>query len=422
MRPMFLRGRVGERGQAVILVALAASTLLLAVGLAFDAGRLFVARREQQVAADAAAWAGAIAIYNGKGALAARDAAFANAARNGFTDGAGAKVSVFTPPATGAFAGDPSSIEVVIERDVATQFLQGPASGFAHVSGRGVGGASPFRSGHAILALSPTGTAFIANGNGAVTATGGGVVVDSTDPAAAQLLGNGGVNAPYSYIGGGVIITGNASFHPPAQTGHLGAPDPFLYLPGPPIANLPTFVNTRVATTTVLDPGVYVGGITIDANGRAIMRSGTYVLKGGGLTISGNGSMRGETPTTGLLLFNTHDNYPGQPGVCGYIAISGNGVVDLHAAQTGPYAGLLLWQDRACTNLVSITGNGALTTIVGTVYSPTAMIALAGNGTASLTYDAQFIGNAIQWAGNGNITINYRQSNAAAPLLPALVE
>ena len=55
----FWRGTEGERGQALVLIAITFLGMLMAVGLAIDSGQLFVARRTAQEAADAGAYAGA---------------------------------------------------------------------------------------------------------------------------------------------------------------------------------------------------------------------------------------------------------------------------------------------------------------------------------------------------------------------------
>src|SRR5919197_4991852 len=71
-------------GQAIVLVALVFMVLLFAVGLAVDAGQLYSAKRTQQEAADSAAFAGAVVLYQGGNATQVRDAAYADATRNGF--------------------------------------------------------------------------------------------------------------------------------------------------------------------------------------------------------------------------------------------------------------------------------------------------------------------------------------------------
>jgi len=419
----WLASSEGERGQAVVLMALIAGVLLLTIGLAVDAGSLYVSRRTQQAAADAAAWAGAVDLYYGKTSSEARNTAIADAFRNGFSTDPEVTVTAYAPPVSGPHTGDARFIEVIIERQVRTTFLQGAGGRFTLVRARAVGGAMPFQSSHAIFALDREELTFKSNGNGGVLATGGGIKINSDDDEAATAVGNGGVRAPYIHIGGGSSTSGGgAIFSPTPESGLPPDADPFYTMPGPSIDGLPTFRNVRVSGPVTLDPGVYAGGITITANGVAKLRPGLYVFKGGGIKISGGGSIEGEPADGGVLLFNTHDNYPGSRGVCGDIALSGTGKLDLRAQQTGPYAGILLWQDRACTNELTITGNGALTTVVGTIYAPTAHINVSGNGSASHTLDAQFIGTSMDYAGNGTLNLNWINTKVGRPMLPTLVE
>jgi hypothetical protein len=419
----WLAGSDSERGQAVVLMALVAGVLLLTIGLAVDAGSLYVSRRTQQAAADAAAWAGAVELYYKRSASEARDTAIGDAFRNGFSTNAEVTVIANVPPVTGPHAGDPQFIEVIIERQVRTTFLQGAGGVFTLVRARAVGGAMPFQSSHAIMALDRDGQTFKTNGNGGVRANGGGIKINSGASDAGAAVGNGGVYAPYIHVGGGVSTSGgSATFSPTPVRGLPPDADPFFTMPGPPIDGLPTFRNVRVNGAETLDPGVYVGGITITSSGNAKLRPGLYVFKGGGIKITGGGVMEGVTPDTGVLLFNTHNNYPGAAGTCGDIALAGNGKLDLRAQQFGPYAGILLWQDRACTEDLAISGNGTLTTLVGTVYAPTAHINLTGNGSTALTLDAQFISSLMDYAGNAALNLNWINTKVGRPILPTLVE
>jgi Flp pilus assembly protein TadG len=66
-----------EDGQAIVLVALAMSLFLLAaVGLAVDGSTLYTHRQMAQAAADAAAQAGIMSIFDGTNTLTGNAAAF----------------------------------------------------------------------------------------------------------------------------------------------------------------------------------------------------------------------------------------------------------------------------------------------------------------------------------------------------------
>src|SRR5246127_3739904 len=98
-----------ESGQALILVALCLTCILGFVGFATDDGVLLHAKRNLQIAADAAAIAGANEINIDSTQIVA--AAKAASAQNGYTDGVNSvTVTPSNGPADGPHAGDASYV------------------------------------------------------------------------------------------------------------------------------------------------------------------------------------------------------------------------------------------------------------------------------------------------------------------------
>lgn len=94
----------GERGQILVIFALALIVIIGMVGLILDTGSAFAQRRGEQNAADLASLAGANAYMNTTGSVAVRTAAATTAAiaaatRNGYTNGVNG-ASVPTPTVT----------------------------------------------------------------------------------------------------------------------------------------------------------------------------------------------------------------------------------------------------------------------------------------------------------------------------------
>ncbi|HEY8830733.1 MAG TPA: pilus assembly protein TadG-related protein, partial [Candidatus Limnocylindria bacterium] len=155
-------GPEGSGGQAIVMVAIVFMTLMFAVGLALDAGQLFSAKRTQQEAADAGAFAGAVVLFQGGTVLQATQAAIDDAAKNGFVDGVastsvmvnGSNVASSNAPTSGAFAGESpvKHVEVVIVRQVKTSLVPAEAA-FNPVRARGVAGAEPLNNGYALISL-----------------------------------------------------------------------------------------------------------------------------------------------------------------------------------------------------------------------------------------------------------------------------
>src|SRR5258706_7889869 len=91
-----------ERGQALVLIAIAAIALFAIVGLAIDGSAAFSDRRHAQNAADTAALAGALAKVNGDSLwnLTAVD----RASDNGYGDLVDSTVEVHNPPTSGIYS------------------------------------------------------------------------------------------------------------------------------------------------------------------------------------------------------------------------------------------------------------------------------------------------------------------------------
>ena len=94
------------------------------------------------------------------------------------------------------------------------------------------------------------------------------------------------------------------------------------------------------------------------------------------------------------------------------ISISGNssGTVNISPLTSGPYAGMLLWQDRYSPVSASITGNGNFT-MKGTVYAANGLLQITGNGNAII--GSQYISRTLNMSGNGTVTIDYSDNSTA---------
>lgn len=97
---MATRARGRQRGQMVVLFALALVAMIAMVGLVIDGGAVYAQRRGQQNAADLAALAAADALYNGRTQTQATTVARSVAASNSYTDGVGGVVVNVTFPGT----------------------------------------------------------------------------------------------------------------------------------------------------------------------------------------------------------------------------------------------------------------------------------------------------------------------------------
>jgi len=438
-------GRDGESGQAILLVAIVFMALLFAVGLAVDAGQLFAAKRTEQEAADAAAFAGAVVIYQHGTTSEAVAAAIADATKNGFTDGVnstsvtvnGCAVAAgcVSAPTSGAYAGETPvrHVEVVIVRQVKTSLVPAEAA-FNPVRARGVAGAEPFNNQYAIMILSPTcagGTTptFTGGSNVDLHVTGSGVLVNAS--CATAVSGFTGTDftlaAPYA-----LDIVGNSTDTFPSTVyqvnrGALAQPDPFAGYPVPDgksydgVHNLPTDPANIAGTTTAVE-GIYSAS---QITGKSVCH-GIYILKGVGAggDISRDTNPLHKDPNTNtpcdgrVLIYNTMSNWPASTGTCSSIGQNGNHPITILPMTTGLYANMQIYQDKACT-ATFLVGVGSIVSTGGTIYMPSGGISLNGNVTSVTA--GQLVVKTMDMQ-NANLDVTFTPATTASPILPRLAE
>jgi hypothetical protein len=232
--------------------------------------------------------------------------------------------------------------------------------------------------------------------------------VNSSDPAALQQNGLALLASSFeitgNYTSSGGLMLG------PVHAGVDPTPDPLATFPPPNPANYsvqstkPLAINSVLPT--ILQPGVYKGGIQISGLSIVTMMPGVYIMDGGGFQVSNLATVLGlET-----MIYNTSGSYP-----AGAISISAAGKIVLVPPLSGTYQGIGIFQDRAMNQPISISGLG-LTSISGTVYAPAAAVNL--NGLVNLGIDTlggAFICNTLQVSGIGSINVNLGNNYPQVP-------
>jgi len=235
-------------GMVAVLVAVCLVAIFSVIALVLDGGLLLEERRRAQAAADAAALAAATELFMNylqqhgvdTGPAAAR--ALAAAANNGYTnDGTDSIVTVHIPPHSGDHVGQPGYAEVIIQSNHPRFFSLLLGSGRIPIRARAVahGRNEAFAAG--ILVLDLTRRASLnSHGNGTVTVTGASVIVNSSDPSAANAAGaNARLIAP-----GGFYINGTYS----GSTGPVGSECQFQ---GPVHTGVPPTADHTIARVVV---------------------------------------------------------------------------------------------------------------------------------------------------------------------------
>lgn len=409
-----------EGGQAIVLVGITILGLVMAVGLAIDSGQLYNGRRTAQEAADAAAYAGATVLYQ-KGCpwstctstqvSLATSAATSDASLNGYatdTPTSGTTVTVTSPISSTAY-GDPTlCVEVVVSTPVKTTLVPQTES-FTTVRATAIACAAAFNAGYAMMSTD-TGCdskALVEQSQGSLKISGGNLQINSCSTSAGYAQGSVTLDSGYS-----AYIVGGASPWPSVSpgttvtnTGNVQA-DPFAGTPGPSTNGL----DPQTCGGPALSPGIYQCTI---GNGTYTMTPGYYVFEGhnNGISLSGGSVLTG----TGVLIYVTED----AGGSCASFSLSGNTAATLTAATTGPYKGLLIYQDPRCTGDLTVGGNGAVDSLSGSIYAPGATVVCDGNNASVSVSQIVAFQESVQ---NGNMKITYSSSTAYVGYLPALMQ
>jgi hypothetical protein len=406
----------GESGQSLILFALGLAVLLGMAAMTIDVGLAYVARRDMQNAADAAALAGADVLLEGQSSVLAANAARDLALQNGYDNAAAdVTVEINIPPTSGPHSGDSDFVEVTIAHPIDAVMARAVGKTSFDVSARAVAGIDRTPKPYSIITLSETDCQSMQfNGQVNLTIADAGTLTNSECTVNAFST-DGTVNVATSanHVVGGWNMTGNSGdvSLPPSKAGHFD--DPLIGVPVPtptsgPPQDCPTYGGSP--GTVTLDPGVYdctinppgqwglqfepgdyyiTGGIVLNGGGDVTFGEGLYFLQGQGLIITGNGVVTGD----GVTFYIDE----------GQVTLTGTSDTQLTAPDSGPYAGVVIFQNRSLTTTVNLSG-GAISDGWGAVYAAGAQIHLVGN-TGSTFH--QFISDTFLMDGNSSITVDY---------------
>jgi len=395
-----------RRGGVSVWLVLGLTGILGVLALGMDGGRMQEERRRGQATADAAALAAAADLYQNwwlnhgtDYANSAQNAALSSAAANGYTnDGTTSVVTVNIPPTQGTFAGQKSYVEVITEYRLSSTFGKIFTQRDLPVQARAVARGQPAKIG--LLMLSPNAANAFLNKSLAFAVLGNPIIVNSTDSQAFNQAGLGLIVASRFDITGNFVNSGGIILGM-MNTGVRPTADPLRKLAVPNIVGSPVqsakplVINSLLPT--ILNPGVYQGGILIRGASTVVMMPGVYILDGGGLQVQNLATLAGVE----VMIYNTQGAFPAGP-----ISISSLGKVALTAPLSGTYQGISIFQDRAVNQPITVTGAGVMA-FTGTVYAVGADVTLGSLVAAGIdTLGGAYICSTMQVSGIGSINID----------------
>ena len=445
-----------ERGQALIVITLAAIGLFAVVGMAIDGSAKFSDRRHAQNAADTAAMAAALAqvdaiVYaeengqsstmgicpptSGSPSTICTDLLLAGLARaesNGYNNNVtNNTVEIYSPPISGHYStvsNKDQYVQVIITSHVNTTFMRVLGIYQSHNVVQAVAFANkggPLFGGAAFISVDPNpgcsggngsgGGSVDVSGNSTITINGGGFFVNSGETC--------GYSQPSCSVdliltGGGKILSAGSNIYmnengvncdPSITTDSTQrqyvVPDE-IFMPKEPAEcslNAPTPTNLGIidgVQTWRIYPGYYTDfpqASLVPNNKNIVLAPGVYCVNDN-LSWSGS-SFKKLDGTSGVTIYLK----PGHD-----ISLTINSPIYLNPSSSGDYENYVIIQQGSMDDIrdCKFTG-GQYLKLNGTVYAPYCDITINGDSSTISEFNAQFIGWDLKIDGNNSITVNY---------------
>lgn len=373
-------------GSVAAIAAVALPVIVGFIGLGVDLGIWYVERRSLQTDADAAAFGAAIHYAGGGNDFAA--VALAEAQRNGF-GGSPSDITVNHPPATGPNVGNAKAVEVIVRQPAELIFSQYFLGAF-EIKARSVAAAG--RTGEfCVVGLERTASKAVELSGGANATLGCGVAVNSQNPSALYMAGNSSLDASPISISGSYQLGSNTAITSAPESNMPPVEDPYddLVAPAPGACD---HINADINGGTI-SPGVYCNGLTL--KGTVQLDPGVYVIDGGGMSVNAGAIVTGAGVT--IILTDTSLSSNGW----GTVDINGSASVTLAAPSTGPWAGVVFFQDRnAPTTDVNKFNGGANLQLTGVLYFPSQELQFTGGSAVGGAVCTHLVARTVNFGGN----------------------
>jgi hypothetical protein len=138
--------------------------------------------------------------------------------------------------------------------------------------------------------------------------------------------------------------------------------------------------------------------MSFGAHADITLEPGTYYIDGGDLTANAQAEIHG----TGVTIVLTSS---GAAGDIGSVHINGNSSVSLTAPSDGPFAGLVIVQDRrAPSDGTSVFNGGASMSFGGMLYFPSQGVRFNGNNDTNALACTEIIARLVTFTGDAGFT------------------
>ncbi len=395
MRKILDRFCKNDRGNAAIFFTLVLVPFTLTLGVGFDLHRASNVRSNLQSAVDSAALAGAINIDSPS---IEREQLVSDMLTANWR--AGSYGADLVGQANTVFSGDTVSVSMTAAVPATFALMENfhsiPVTTTA--SAENLPGQI-----FCMLALNSTKKdAILLSGSSSLLAEGCAVHSNSSHAQALTTKGTADAEASdFCAVGG---YSGNG-FSPEPSGNCAPVEDPYANLPVPDVAGCDyTNIQFKNGIFTA-DPGIYCGGLSLQADADVSFNPGLYVIKGGELSLLAQSTAIGNDVTFYFYGADTGLNIQAQSGV------------NFSAPGEGVYSGLVFVQhpDSNPQHSNTIIGGGDVQ-ITGTLYFPTQILDITGGGGfGAVSPVMALIADSIIFSGNGEMKLSVDHEAAGFP-------
>lgn len=388
-----LRLLQSRNGAIAMMTALSMPVLVGSAALATDVIQTVWLKRAMQRHADSAALAGAFAVLQGKAALPSVNMELTRNAFSGLPETS----IIENAPTTGAYAGNVEAVRVVL-----TAQLNLPFSAFILRRNQVV----TVEATAANIITEQNCLTVLETGNRpGLSITGSADLqfscsIFSNSPNAKSVDPRGGKISPSSVSAVGGLPMSSA--YPSTVILHpyvAATLDPYASLPTPSVTSSSPDPKPAGSSTVTLNPGTY-NGLTL--KGTVILNSGVYYIDGsagGALTVDAGANVTGN----GVTIILTSSKAASVGSSVADMTINGGGMINLTAPTSGPYANILIYQDRRADDSGGAKINGdSRTKLSGAIYMPARELKMNGNSSIDFTC-LKMVARRLIFSGNSAI-------------------
>lgn len=383
--------------QTVLFAALALVPLVGFVGLGIDTAQLVMWKRELRNAADIGAEAGASAKLSSSYVTSLDVSPFVRKAVGYNVSGNVVIKAIEGEPTSGPGISDPYAVRVVLSSTHEMPFMSIFTNRTVQLQAEAT--ASSFNgSSFCMVALDGTAAGALTIAGSASLSMNCGAA--SNSKAAGSIYAAGQyIDVPDLYTAGTVNSGGGLSSNVTIANKMFALPDPMSNLPVPaPNCTGASAWWTKNNYTQIISPGCYT---SIRSSGNLTLSPGVYYINGGDFQVDGSAMVAGSDVTL-VFINSSNSKTPGK------FSSAGTSTVQLSASTSGPYAGVLMYQDRSASysNQTTFTLTGTSnSTYQGAVYAKGSMVKFTGTSGMS-TACFQIAARYITLSGNTSVSNN----------------